>query len=195
MASRGVNKVILVGHLGQDPEVRYMPNGGAVANITLATSESWRDKATGEQKEKTEWHRVVLFGKLAELPVNICVRAHKFTLKAPCRHANGPIRPVLKNTPLKSSSTLAALCRCWVGVRNQPTQDNQARAVGANLSNRNLRTVVRRLSNPNQRNRMGMPRRWILTMTYRSLGLVMVSQNQPFTLCDRRETLCRQYLE
>lgn len=52
MASRGVNKVILVGNLGQDPEVRYMPNGGAVANITLATSESWRDKQTGEQKEK-----------------------------------------------------------------------------------------------------------------------------------------------
>ncbi|KAA9002566.1 single-stranded DNA-binding protein SSB1 [Affinibrenneria salicis] len=67
MASRGVNKVILVGNLGQDPEVRYMPNGGAVANITLATSESWRDKQTGEQKEKTEWHRVVLFGKLAEV--------------------------------------------------------------------------------------------------------------------------------
>lgn len=67
MASRGVNKVILVGNLGQEPEVRYMPNGGAVANITLATSESWRDKTTGEQKEKTEWHRVVLFGKLAEV--------------------------------------------------------------------------------------------------------------------------------
>lgn len=67
MASRGVNKVILVGNLGQDPEVRYLPNGGAVANITLATSESWRDKAAGEQKEQTEWHRVVLFGKLAEV--------------------------------------------------------------------------------------------------------------------------------
>jgi len=67
MASRGVNKVILVGNLGQDPEVRYMPNGGAVANITLATSESWRDKQTGETKEKTEWHRVVLFGTLAEV--------------------------------------------------------------------------------------------------------------------------------
>lgn len=67
MSARGVNKVILVGNLGQDPEVRYLPNGGAVANITLATSESWRDKATGEQKEQTEWHRVVLFGKLAEV--------------------------------------------------------------------------------------------------------------------------------
>ncbi|AFP85130.1 single-stranded DNA-binding protein [secondary endosymbiont of Ctenarytaina eucalypti] len=67
MASRGVNKVILVGNLGQDPEVRHMPNGGVVANITLATSESWRDKQTGETKEKTEWHRVVLFGKLADV--------------------------------------------------------------------------------------------------------------------------------
>ncbi|WP_039986113.1 single-stranded DNA-binding protein [Vibrio owensii] len=67
MASRGINKVILVGNLGNDPEIRYMPNGGAVANITIATSESWRDKGTGEQREKTEWHRVVLFGKLAEV--------------------------------------------------------------------------------------------------------------------------------
>lgn len=67
MASRGINKVILVGNLGGDPEVRYMANGGAVANITVATSDSWRDKATGEQREKTEWHRVVLFGKLAEV--------------------------------------------------------------------------------------------------------------------------------
>lgn len=67
MASRGVNKMILMGNLGGDPEVRYMPNGGAVANLTVATSESWKDKATGEQKEKTEWHRVSIFGKLAEI--------------------------------------------------------------------------------------------------------------------------------
>lgn len=67
MANRGINKVILIGHLGQDPEIRYMPNGNAVANITLATSETWRDKQSGEQKEKTEWHRVVFFGKLAEI--------------------------------------------------------------------------------------------------------------------------------
>ncbi|EPG7575942.1 single-stranded DNA-binding protein [Providencia rettgeri] len=67
MASRGVNKVILIGHLGNDPEIRYMPNGGAVANLTLATSESWRDKQSGEMREKTEWHRVCIFGKLAEV--------------------------------------------------------------------------------------------------------------------------------
>ncbi|WP_165313158.1 single-stranded DNA-binding protein [Vibrio ziniensis] len=67
MASRGVNKVILVGNLGSDPEVRYMPSGGAVANITIATSETWRDKSSGQQREKTEWHRVTLYGKLAEV--------------------------------------------------------------------------------------------------------------------------------
>ncbi|EPT7010008.1 single-stranded DNA-binding protein [Cronobacter sakazakii] len=67
MASKGVNKVILVGNLGQDPEVRYMPNGGVVTSLRLATSESWRDKQTGEMKEVTEWHSVVLYGKLAEV--------------------------------------------------------------------------------------------------------------------------------
>ena len=67
MASRGINKVILVGNLGNDPEVRYMPNGNAVANISIATSDSWKDKASGEQQEKTEWHRVVFFNRLAEI--------------------------------------------------------------------------------------------------------------------------------
>lgn len=65
--ARGVNKVILIGNLGNDPETRYMPSGGAVTNITLATSENWRDKQTNEQKERTEWHRVVFFNKLAEI--------------------------------------------------------------------------------------------------------------------------------
>ncbi len=62
-----VNKVILVGNLGKDPESRYMPNGDAVVNITLATTDTWKDKATGEKKEATEWHRIVFFRKLAEI--------------------------------------------------------------------------------------------------------------------------------
>lgn len=62
-----ISKTILIGNLGGDPEVRYMPNGNAVANMTVATSEKWRDKTSGEQREKTEWHRVVIFGKLAEI--------------------------------------------------------------------------------------------------------------------------------
>lgn len=65
--SRGVNRVIIIGNLGNDPEVRYMPTGGAVANITVATSESWTDKQTNEKKEHTEWHKVVFHGRLAEI--------------------------------------------------------------------------------------------------------------------------------
>ena len=65
--ARGVNKVIIVGNLGQDPETRYMPSGAAVTNFTVATNESWKDKQTGEQKDRTEWHRVAMFNRLAEI--------------------------------------------------------------------------------------------------------------------------------
>ena len=65
--ARGVNKVILVGNLGKDPEVRYSPKGSAMANVTIATAESWKDKQSGEKQEKTEWHRVVFFNRLAEI--------------------------------------------------------------------------------------------------------------------------------
>lgn len=67
MASRGINKVILIGHLGADPEVRYTQSGTAVANLRVATSERWKDRQSGEMQERTEWHRVVLFGKLGEI--------------------------------------------------------------------------------------------------------------------------------
>lgn len=65
--ARGINKVILIGNLGTDPEVRYAPSGGAIANLTVATSESWTDKQTNEKKEQTEWHRVVIYQRLAEI--------------------------------------------------------------------------------------------------------------------------------
>lgn len=65
--ARGVNKVILIGNLGADPETRFMPSGGAVTNVNLATSEAWKDRNTGQQQERTEWHRVVFFNKLAEI--------------------------------------------------------------------------------------------------------------------------------
>lgn len=65
--ARGINKVILVGNLGKDPEVRYMPSGAAVANVTIATSEQWKDKQTGQAQERTEWHSVVFYNKLAEI--------------------------------------------------------------------------------------------------------------------------------
>jgi len=65
--ARGINKVIIVGNVGGDPETRYMPSGGAVTNLTIATNESWKDKASGERKERTEWHRVAMFNRLAEI--------------------------------------------------------------------------------------------------------------------------------
>lgn len=65
--ARGINKVIIVGNLGNDPDTKYMPSGSAVTNLTVATNESWKDKASGEQKERTEWHKVAMFGRLAEI--------------------------------------------------------------------------------------------------------------------------------
>lgn len=67
MAQRGVNKVILVGNCGQDPEMKHLPSGGAVTNVSIATSETWKDKQSGAQQERTEWHRVVFFNRLAEI--------------------------------------------------------------------------------------------------------------------------------
>ena len=65
--ARGINKVIIVGNLGSDPDTRYMPSGSAVTNLSIATNESWKDKQTGEQKDRTEWHKVAMFGRLAEI--------------------------------------------------------------------------------------------------------------------------------
>lgn len=70
--SKGINKVILVGNLGNDPEIKYLPSGGAVANVSLATTETWKDKISGEKKEATEWHRVVFFNRLAEIVGEYC---------------------------------------------------------------------------------------------------------------------------
>jgi single-strand DNA-binding protein len=67
MAIKGINKVILIGNLGNDPEIRYLPSGAAVANLSLATNEAWKDKTTGEQQDRTEWHRVVFFNRLGEI--------------------------------------------------------------------------------------------------------------------------------
>ncbi len=112
MSSRGVNKVIIVGRLGQDPEVRYAPSGAAFANLSVATSEQWRDKQTGEQKELTEWHRVVLSGKLAEVAGEYLRKGSEIYRKVNCVHVNGLISPAARSTPLRFWLVLAAQCRC-----------------------------------------------------------------------------------
>ena len=83
--ARGINKVILVGNLGRDPETRYMPSGGAVTNVSIATSKQWRDRETGEQKERTEWHRVVFFNRLAEIAGEYLKRGSKVYVEGELR--------------------------------------------------------------------------------------------------------------
>ena len=89
--SRGINKAILIGNLGQDPEVRYAPSGAAVCNMTLATNESWKDKDSGERHERTEWHRLVFFGRLAEI-------AHEYLHKGSQIYVEGRIQTRKWNT-------------------------------------------------------------------------------------------------
>lgn len=83
--ARGINKVILVGNLGQDPETRYLPSGGAVTNLSIATSESWKDKNTGQQQERTEWHRVVFFNRLAEIAAQYLKKGSKIYVEGSLR--------------------------------------------------------------------------------------------------------------
>jgi len=89
MATRGVNKVILIGNLGADPEVRYMPSGGAVTNVSLATSEQWKDKQTGQPQERTEWHRVVFFNRLAEIAGEYLNKGSKIYVEGSLRTRKG----------------------------------------------------------------------------------------------------------
>ncbi|SVC46795.1 uncharacterized protein METZ01_LOCUS299649, partial [marine metagenome] len=83
--AKGINKVIIVGNLGRDPETRFMPSGGAVTNVSVATSKSWRDRESGEQKERTEWHRVVFFNRLAEIAGEYLKRGSKIYLEGELR--------------------------------------------------------------------------------------------------------------
>lgn len=85
MASRGINKVILVGNLGNDPEHRVLPSGGAVTNLSIATSETWKDKNTGQQQERTEWHRVVFFNRLAEIAAEYLRKGSKIYVEGSLR--------------------------------------------------------------------------------------------------------------
>jgi len=83
--AKGINKVIIVGNLGRDPETRFMPSGAAVTNVSVATSKSWRDRESGEQKERTEWHRVVFFNRLAEIAGEYLKRGSKIYLEGELR--------------------------------------------------------------------------------------------------------------
>ena len=129
MSARGINKVILVGRLGNDPEVRYIPNGGAVANLQVATSESWRDKQTGEMREQTEWHRVVLFGKLAEVAGEYLRKGAQVYIEGQLRTRswddnNGATRYITEIL-VKTTGTMQMLGRA-AGAQTQPEPQVEA---------------------------------------------------------------------
>lgn len=128
MAVRGINKVVLVGRLGKDPEVRYIPNGGAVANLQVATSESWRDKQTGEMREQTEWHRVVLFGKLAEVAGEYLRKGAQVYIEGQLRTRswddNNGVTRYITEILVKTTGTMQMLGRA-AGAQIQPEEAQQ----------------------------------------------------------------------
>ena len=135
MSSRGVNKVILVGNLGRDPEVRYIPNGSAVATLSLATSESWRDKQSGEQKEVTEWHRVVIFGKLAEIAGEYLRKGSRVYIEGQLRTRKWTDQAGQINTPQRWWSILVAPCRCLAAGSPAAVRIRLPGMTGASLIN------------------------------------------------------------
>ena len=139
MAVRGINKVILVGRLGKDPEVRYIPNGGAVANLQVATSESWRDKQTGEMREQTEWHRVVLFGKLAEVAGEYLRKGAQVYIEGQLRTRswddNNGVTRYITEILVKNTGTMQMLGRA-AGTQTQPESQPEPKKGGAKTKGR-----------------------------------------------------------
>lgn len=109
-----VNKVIVVGNLGRDPEMRTFPSGDQVANVTVATTDRWKDKQSGEMREATEWHRIVFNGRLAEIAGQYLRKGSQVYVEGACARASGPTRTASRNTPPKSAPTR---CRCWAAAR------------------------------------------------------------------------------
>lgn len=123
-----VNLAIIVGNLGRDPETRYMPDGGAVTNVSIATTESWKDKSSGEKKEKTEWHRVVFYGKLAEI-------AGEYLKKGSQVYAQGRIqtREWEKDGVKRYSTEIIAERMQMLGSRGAPKADEKLPAAAGDL--------------------------------------------------------------
>jgi single-strand DNA-binding protein len=175
MSARGVNKVILVGHLGQDPEVRYMPDSTAVTTLSVATSETWRDKQTGENRENTEWHRVVLFGKLAEVAGEYLRKGSQVYIEGQLRTRKWTDTNGIERWTTEVRVGVNGTMQMLGGGRNNSTNTSGNNAQSgqqggwASLSNR---------SRHRQRHKIRkMNLRWILTMIYRSENFITDSYN------------------
>ena len=138
-----VNKVILIGNLGKDPEVRFTPGGQAVANFSIATSDSWTDKS-GQKQERTEWHRIVVWGKLAEISGEYLKKGRQSTSRVACRRASGRTRTAPRSTPPRSSPRrcrCSAAARAWAAAGTTPAMAAVAAAAVAATSVRRRRRV------------------------------------------------------
>ncbi|MDC9734932.1 MULTISPECIES: single-stranded DNA-binding protein [Enterobacterales] len=128
MANGSVNKVILIGNLGRDPEIRYLPSGGAIAYLAVATSEKWRDKQTGENREKTEWHRVVLFGKLADIASGYLCKGSQVYIEGQLQTREWDDNGVKRYTTeiiVKIGGSMQMLGDASKSAGSQPAQQNQ----------------------------------------------------------------------
>ena len=140
MATRGVNRVTIMGHLGNDPDLRYMPNGDPVANFSIATSEVWTDKATKEKREHTDWHRIVAFRKLAEIVGQFCHKGSMLYVEGRLqtrnwKDKNGIIRNVteiIANSVQLVDSKQGSSYPLQQGEKRPPAQGNAATAAGVN---------------------------------------------------------------
>lgn len=140
MATRGVNRVTIMGHLGNDPDLRYMPNGDPVANFSIATSEVWTDKVTNQKREETDWHRIVAFRKLAEIVSQYCHKGSKLYVEGRLqtrnwKDKNGIIRNVteiIANSVQLVDSRQGSSYPPPQGEKRPPAQGNAATAAGAN---------------------------------------------------------------
>lgn len=126
--SKGINKVILVGNVGADPEVKQLPNGGTVTNLTIATSESWKDKQTGQQQERTEWHRVVFFNKLADIVSQYVRKGSKLYVEGSLRTRQWEHDGVKRYSTEIMGSEMQMLDSKNSGGGYQPQQPQQAQA-------------------------------------------------------------------
>jgi len=139
--ARGVNKVILIGTLGADPETRSMPSGMTVTNIRIATNETWKDKASGAQQERTEWHSIAFFGRLGEIAAEYLRKGSQVFVEGKLRTRKWQDKQGNTVTPLKSSPIT---CRCWVGEPAAPVEPAASGAAAPLLLPRRIMTNRRR---------------------------------------------------
>ena len=196
MAVRGINKVILVGRLGKDPEVRYIPNGGAVANLQVATSESWRDKQTGEMREQAEWHRVVLFGKLAEVAGEYLRKGAQVYIEGQLRtrswEDNGITRYVTQVivTSLKFLLRPRAPCRCWDVPQVLRLSRKRGNSSAVSLSRNHRRRPVRKKEAQKRKAVDVRPRSRSLSRRLNPSITSMTTSRSDRADCDNRPALC-----